>query len=217
MLECLYYMNNHTVSNVIIVMAKHWQSGPVKTRLAASIGEDAARTIYRHVASEFWQQIESPYWQRHLWSADDDSSLDLSNWLTMSDLLAVQTGVDLGERMLNALTQTDTNGWIAVSGTDAPELSADYINELCHKLQDYDVCIAPTYDGGYAMIAMNTVHRSLFENIEWSTSRVLEQTLLAAQKLGLRVHCGNTIRDLDTIDDLNEFAARDFGWAKTNY
>ncbi|MFT7516488.1 MAG: rSAM/selenodomain-associated transferase 1 [Myxococcota bacterium] len=207
-------MNSDTISNTVVVMAKHWQSGPVKTRLAASIGSNIAREVYRKMAHQYWQQLENRQWQRHLWSANHGSAQQLGAWLSGHDKLAVQSGDDLGARMLNALANTKYKEWLAVSGTDCPRLSSSYIAVLCEHLEDHDVCIAPTVDGGYAFMAMKVVHPQLFQNIDWSTSQVLRQTLEIAQAAQLKVFLGQELRDLDDIDDLNHFAENGDDWAR---
>ena len=214
MLEYLCYMNNTANSNSIVVMAKYWQSGPVKTRLAASIGDPAARQIYKEMAEQFWLQLQSSQWQRHLWSADKGTATSLGEWLSNHSSLNVQPNFDLGQRMLHALQHTPFANWIGVAGTDAPDLSATYINDLVTSLTSHDICIAPTFDGGYAFIAMKKIHPQLFGDIEWSSPNVLRQTLEAARKNNLSVCLGKKIRDLDTVNDLKQFAARKFSWAQ---
>jgi rSAM/selenodomain-associated transferase 1 len=214
MLEYLCYMNNRTSDNSIVVMAKHWQTGPVKTRLAESIGDTKARQIYREMASNFWGRLQSDNWQRHLWSATSDSTTELGEWLSDYDSLCTQQGSDLGKRMLHALQATTYNNWIAVSGTDAPDLDPDYINELCSHLNENDVAIAPTFDGGYAFMAMHKVCPQLFDGIDWSTEHVLQQTVAAAYSCNLKVHFGPLLHDLDTIDDLKRFDQRGLDWAR---
>ena len=214
MLEYLCYMNNRTSDNSIVVMAKHWQAGPVKTRLAASIGDAEARRIYRGMASDFWQRLQNDNWQRHLWSAAGDSTQELGEWLSHYDSLSTQQGRDLGQRMLHALRATPYKNWIAVSGTDAPDLHPDYISELCSHLSENDVAIAPTFDGGYAFMAMHKVHPQLFDSIDWSTEHVLQQTIAAADSCNLKVHLGPLLNDLDTIEDLKIFEQRGFDWAR---
>jgi rSAM/selenodomain-associated transferase 1 len=207
-------MNKHASENAIVVMAKDWQAGPVKTRLAASVGTEVARQIYKAMAGEFWRQLQNRDWQRHLWSATTESSEQLGEWLTQYDSLSIQQGDDLGQRMLLALQSTKFNNWVAVSGTDAPDLSPDYIAKLCANLNENDICIAPTFDGGYAFMAMREVHPQLFFEIEWSSEKVLEQTIAAAKNCGLRVHLGPKMFDLDTIKDLEHFARRGYSWAQ---
>src|SRR5262249_34213326 len=49
------------------------------------------------------------------------------------------------------------------------------------------VVLGPASDGGYYLIGLKHPHRRLFEDIAWSTERVLQQTVERAASLGLDV------------------------------
>ncbi len=59
------------------------------------------------------------------------------------------------------------------------------------------VVLGPSDDGGYYLIGMKQDHRQLFERIEWSTERVLEQTKQRARELNLEVSLLPTGYDVD--------------------
>ena len=45
--------------------------------------------------------------------------------------------------------------------------------------------LGPARDGGYYLLGLKQAHRRMFEDIEWSTSRVADQTIERAGELGL--------------------------------
>jgi glycosyltransferase A (GT-A) superfamily protein (DUF2064 family) len=45
--------------------------------------------------------------------------------------------------------------------------------------------LGPSDDGGYYLIGVKKPHRHLFEQIDWSTERVLNQTIQRATEIGL--------------------------------
>ena len=57
--------------------------------------------------------------------------------------------------------------------------------------------IGPSSDGGYYLIGLKAAHRRVFEEIEWSTERVFEQTVARAQEIGLAVKQLPTWYDVD--------------------
>jgi glycosyltransferase A (GT-A) superfamily protein (DUF2064 family) len=57
--------------------------------------------------------------------------------------------------------------------------------------------IGPSDDGGYYLIGLKTAHRRVFEQIDWSTERVFEQTLAGAKEIGLPVEQLPTWYDVD--------------------
>ena len=61
--------------------------------------------------------------------------------------------------------------------------------------------LGPSDDGGYYLIGMKKMHRRLFEEIDWSTERVFEQTIERARELGVEVHILPTWYDVDDRGD----------------
>ena len=47
--------------------------------------------------------------------------------------------------------------------------------------------LGPSDDGGYYLIGVKKPHRHLFEQIDWSTERVLNQTMQRATEIGIEV------------------------------
>ena len=54
-------------------------------------------------------------------------------------------------------------------------------------------------------MGMNTPCPGLFHGISWSTEKVYDQTLAAAEMSGLSVHALRPLRDIDTEDDLRRW------------
>jgi glycosyltransferase A (GT-A) superfamily protein (DUF2064 family) len=67
--------------------------------------------------------------------------------------------------------------------------------------------LGPATDGGYYLLAATRVP-DVFDGIDWGSSRVLEQTLAAADRAGMRVHLLEPLTDVDTPGDLREVTAR---------
>src|SRR5207245_10682807 len=59
------------------------------------------------------------------------------------------------------------------------------------------VVLGPADDGGYYLIGLKQDHCRLFEEIDWSTERVLEQTMQRAAELDLEVKILPTGYDVD--------------------
>ena len=52
-------------------------------------------------------------------------------------------------------------------------------------------------DGGYYLIGIKRLHHRLFQQIDWSTERVFEQTLERAREIGFRTELLPTWYDVD--------------------
>ena len=64
------------------------------------------------------------------------------------------------------------------------------------------IVLGPSTDGGYYLLGLKQPHRRLFEDIDWSTERVSEQTLARARELGLPVHQLPSWYDVDDLGAL---------------
>lgn len=118
-----------------------------------------------------------------------------------------QIGDDLGERLSNVFDKGFSNGFapIVVIGTDSPTLPAGYVKMGMDFLSDdpHGVVLGPTDDGGYYLIGLSSARPTIFQNINWSSERVYDQTL---SNLGL-MPVSNLFGlprwfDVDTPDDL---------------
>jgi rSAM/selenodomain-associated transferase 1 len=76
-----------------------------------------------------------------------------------------------------------------VLNADSPTLPTRLLVQATRALaQPQDsVVIGPSTDGGYYLLGVKRAHRRLFEEIDWSTDRVYEQTRQRAAELGLDV------------------------------
>jgi glycosyltransferase A (GT-A) superfamily protein (DUF2064 family) len=70
-------------------------------------------------------------------------------------------------------------------------------------LQTHEAVVGPADDGGYTLLGLTSPIRAIFENKAWSTDTVLGDTLADFKRLGMSVARLETLRDLDTLDDLN--------------
>ena len=76
-----------------------------------------------------------------------------------------------------------------VLNADSPTLPTRLLVQAARALaQPADgMVIGPSIDGGYYLLGVRCAHRRLFDDIDWSTSRVFEQTRQRAAELGLSV------------------------------
>jgi uncharacterized protein len=77
-------------------------------------------------------------------------------------------------------------------------------------------------DGGYYLIGIKRLHHRLFEQIDWSTERVFEQTLERAREIGLTTELLPAWYDVDDAGTLERLrrelaAPSGSGYASTGY
>ncbi len=133
---------------------------------------------------------------------------ETAKWLgaDFTGVFLPQRGQSLGERIPNAIDDCISAGSekVVVIGTDCVEVTGDIVSDSFERLDGTDVVIGPCEDGGYYLIGMKRSHREIFNGIDWSTERVAAQTLENTDRLSLKVSILQTLRDIDSADDLNK-------------
>ncbi|MDR9437864.1 MAG: TIGR04282 family arsenosugar biosynthesis glycosyltransferase, partial [Thiohalophilus sp.] len=115
-----------------------------------------------------------------------------------------QQGNDLGKRMASAFTDNLANYRKAlVIGCDCPAFTPDDLRAAIETLDDQDAVIVPAHDGGYVLLGLRTFSPLIFNDIDWSTDRVFEQTTGQLDAAGLRWTSLDPKHDIDRPDDLN--------------
>ena len=192
----------------LLIFAKNLIPGRGKTRLAATIGNEAALSVYKRLLQHTASITKELPVRKTVFYSDFIEASDI--WESRNYQKQLQWGNDLGERMKNAFEFSFNQGIkeTAVIGTDCFELSDVAIVHAFTFLKIHDIVIGPARDGGYYLLAMKEDHPQLFENIRWSTGEVLEQTLSVCERLNLSVYLLPALVDIDTEDDLRLFESR---------
>lgn len=197
------------------MFVKEPRPGAVKTRLARTIGAVAAAEVYRALAEAEIRATAPPdtaagrpAYARAFFFSPPEAEGAVSAWLhglVGREPLTCrpQAGADLGARMAGAFADCFARGArrVAIVGTDVPDCSSWHVRAALTALDDHDVAIGPTHDGGYYLLALARPRPELFADIAWSTPEVLASTLARAASLGLRAAQLETLRDIDTWED----------------
>lgn len=189
--------------NALIIFAKNPVHGKVKTRLAKHIGNDRAMNLYLKLLYNTYLQTKDMNCDKYLFLSDK-KNVDL---FSKNFKQFVQNGNDIGERMKNAFEEVLKSGHnkIILIGTDIPELDEHLINEAFNNLSEKDFVLGPAADGGYYLIGMKKFSGYIFENIEWSTEKVLSKTIENIKERSESYSLLKELNDLDDIEDLKKF------------
>ncbi|MFT5778735.1 MAG: rSAM/selenodomain-associated transferase 1 [Crocinitomicaceae bacterium] len=185
---------------LLVVFVKNAVKGNAKTRLAASIGDDAALEVYHHLIGITEREtLAVNECDVHIYFS---SEIDESLWPGKQKY--VQQGADLGERMMDAFVRGFELGYdrIIGIGSDLPDLNEKSFTEAFEKLKTGDAIFGPSDDGGYYLIGMRELLPCVFENKPWSTSELLELTLAELREKGHSINLLPTLNDVDTLEDL---------------
>jgi uncharacterized protein len=192
----------------LLFFIKYPEKGRVKTRLAASIGDERALKLYRRFLLNILSTLNQGTFLFYLCFYPADALESLRKWLGEDYLYIPQQGMDLGERMKNAFMEAFDSGFkrVVLIGSDIPGLPLEFIEEAFASIREKDCVIGPSLDGGYYLFGFKETKFSpqVFKGILWSTERVFEETMKIIEREGLTVHALKPLRDIDTIDDLRE-------------
>ena len=189
----------------VVVMARAPVPGKTKRRLISAIGANRAAALHRAmIRRAVTSALASGVGPVELWctpSTDHEFFHSLCSDAQVD--LHTQVGPDLGARMHAAIDAR--SGAVAVIGTDCPFLEPCDLVCAAGALRaaGVDVVIAPAFDGGYVLIAVNRPAPELFTGVEWGTGRVLAQTRERARAAELRLVELEARRDVDRPEDLD--------------
>ena len=174
--------------------------GLVKTRLAASLGEERACQIYRLMVERVFAEVPA-HWRIEVHGAPPEKLDVLAAWLGARAAYRPQCGGDLGARLIHASASAFAAGAesVVLLGGDCPWQTRAFFQEAETALAAHDLVIGPARDGGYTLLAAKTLHCELFEGIAWSTASVFAETLARTLSLGLRVALLDPLEDVDDV------------------
>lgn len=189
----------------LLIFIKNPIPGKVKTRLAATLGDERALEIYRHLL-EHTRQVSLAFpGERHLFYSHFLDDTD--DWNPGEYMKALQTPGDLGLRMETAFRQVFEPGDAPtlIIGSDCPLLSSDILQQAVKALETHPLVLGPATDGGYYLLGMRQFIPQLFQNIRWSTEHVAAETLACAASLDLAVAQLPALPDIDYESDWEKY------------
>lgn len=198
--------------SAVAIMAKAPRPGQVKTRLCPPLSTEEAAALYRCFLRDKIAQVNALQRAVPVLSYGPADAKALFEDFTPGHFVLIpQLGDDLGARLLSTFDQLFRRGYTQVMAidSDTPTLPKAYLEHALTLIAHpgIDVVLGPTEDGGYYLIGLRRSHRQLFEQMPWSTSRVLPETLRRSEAHRLNVACVESWFDVDTPDDLKRLIA----------
>lgn len=181
------------------------ERGKVKTRLAATLGDDEAVRIYREMLKAVSINASRiPGIDLHGFYDGNERLIDDS--LTFLELHPQKDGT-LGQRMHGALSELLFMGYCKASliGSDSPDLPKEYIELGFSMLDEHDLVLGPALDGGYYLIGMRRPEQAIFDDMNWGGRDVLNETLERATEIGMRTYLLPSWYDIDSEAELGRW------------
>ena len=189
----------------IVVFAKAPLPGQVKTRLIPALGSGAAAALALRMLHEtLAQALAAGCASVELCASPAPGSAAWAGVAVGPAVCWTEQGEgDLGARMARAAQRVLAAGdAVVLIGTDCPALDAGVLRQAAAALHSNDAVMAPSADGGYALLGLRRFHSSLFEGIVWSTPSVAAVTRTRLAALGWGTQLLAQLHDIDEAADL---------------
>lgn len=205
--------DNAPTKPLLIQFAKWPELGRVKTRLAASIGEESALEAHLRLTGHVLDNLHGTgYPLEFWWDCKREPPNEAEGLRAMLAEHGVreryQSGPDLGARMSDALKEgLKRYPSVIIVGSDCPTVDAVYMEQALDALEEADTVLGPADDGGYILIGARRWAEGMLHSVRWGTSHALEDTEAAIKKTGLTVKRLEARWDVDDLSDWERYLA----------
>lgn len=198
----------------LVVFLRFPALGKVKTRIAATTGEESALRIYNDllkITFESLSKLPLPVFLFYEGGLPPVSARDPRY------VYYLQIEGSLDEKISHAaLSLLQHFKKIVIIGSDCPDLSPNIILDSFLKLDSCDAVVGPAKDGGFYLLGCKNLPPVILENILWGTSAVCSQLLHNIEMAQFSYTLLEALSDIDTEDDWKSFSTRnhasDKGW-----
>jgi rSAM/selenodomain-associated transferase 1 len=181
-----------------------------KSRLFAELGRPPDAALLSALLLDTLDGVRLPGMTRVVFVDPADACDEVRAIVARDVDVRAQAEGSLGERMRNAMASLFDEGAtiVVLVGSDLPDITPERIETaVAHLKRDPGALVlGPAHDGGYYLIASTTIP-NVFDDVEWGSPRVLEQTRSSAERSGQRVELIDSLRDVDTLEDLRSVVA----------
>lgn len=192
------------MNKALIIMTRVPVPGKTKTRLMGFLDREHCAMLHTAFLKDIYKTCRETSADVFIFFTPVQHSNILRGILGSDARLYPQEGMDLGERMSNAISKCLAMGYesCVLIGSDIPSISAPMLEEAFIGLEDRDIVIAPTYDGGYCLIGMKNSLPVLFSDNFYGTGSVYEKTVSTARTMKLSIGEMAKCLDIDVEEDV---------------
>lgn len=185
---------------LLLIFTRNPELGKCKTRLAATIGDQAALEIYQFLLGHTARITSDIKADKAVFYSNSIVTEDV--WDPKNYLKKVQEGNTLGARMEHAIQWAFEEGYqkIMLIGSDIYDLSPEDLEMAFEALDRSNFVVGPASDGGYYLLGMTKFREDIFRNKAWGTDTVLQDTLEDLQ--GESVYLLPERNDVDVYEDI---------------
>jgi rSAM/selenodomain-associated transferase 1 len=201
------------LNSALLIFIKNPELGKVKTRLAATIGDEKALEVFKKLLVNIHEKSLNVKADKLLFYSSFIDENDIwENDIFHKNLQNQST--DLGQRMLSAFEKAKQMGYskALIVGSDIYEVSTEILNAGFQHLENSETVLGPSHDGGYYAIGFNfkKIHspnflQDVFLNKTWSYEHVAQEAIEVINSYSYTCNYLPILSDIDTEEDLKNF------------
>lgn len=194
--------------NALAIFCRAPRLGTVKTRLAQTHGDEFALGLYRAMLADTFAlgRALAPAVETFACFTPPEAFEGENSLAQLWDGPKIaQCEGDLGARMLDCLAQLRARGFerVALIGSDSPNLPLHYIQAAFDQLNECDLVVGPSRDGGFYLIGASCeLPESIFDGVVWGSELVYDCLLDNRQQSSLNSRTLSLWHDVDDAGDL---------------
>jgi uncharacterized protein len=194
--------------HTLVIMAKAPKPGMVKTRLARSLPVSAVTALYRCLLDDTISLAQSLDGVKIAVMCPAADREDLERTVSNAVPVVSQVGNGLAAALCSVFAHfTDAgSSRIVAFNSDTPHLPTTMLQAAFRLLEECDLVVGPTHDGGYYLVGARMSHPGLFTTDAMGTANAFEALLTKAEVLGLSVRLTDPFYDIDEAADLSRLA-----------
>ncbi|MEM6328673.1 MAG: TIGR04282 family arsenosugar biosynthesis glycosyltransferase [Planctomycetota bacterium] len=196
------------------VFAKFWAPGSVKTRLAATLGEDAAAMLAKRFIETLIERLAERAERCVVGFSPANARTAFSSLCGACWSVEPQPPGDLGQRMQQYFADAFASGVerVVLLGADSPDVPLEIVGQAFDLLARRRLVLGPADDGGYYLIGASGGCPPVFDGMPWSSERLWAATTERLASLGWREGVDwqalPAWYDIDTHKDLVQLGSR---------
>lgn len=195
----------------VLLFTRYPRPGAAKTRLGAAVGMDRAAALQTAFIRDELRMLQALGTRVTICCEPSTPTGEYRALFGPHHDYADQRGADLGERMLGALRdalEASEPGAVLI-GSDLPDLPAGHVEKAFAALEQAPLCLGPSPDGGFHLLGLAApLTPDIFAGVPWGGPHVLARTLDNCRRLGLAPILLGPWPDVDTAEDLADYARR---------
>lgn len=192
------------MNNALILFTRVPIPGATKTRLIPFLTGEECAQVHSCFVKDIYEKAKTIQADLFVFYTPNDEKHLLKQLLGEEAIYLPQYGADLGEKMKNAIGVALRLGYekVVLIGTDIPQIHPETLNNAFDSLNEKEIVIHPTFDGGYYLIGMKKEYDSIWKIERYGTNTVIYDTLQHMKTEKLSTAVGQMYYDVDDKDDL---------------